>query len=56
MFNSGFCWIGPIALASLSAVGYDRQAGQDLRVPQPLLPAEYDPDALVKIIEKLLAQ
>jgi peroxiredoxin len=34
MLKSGFLWIGPIALVSLSAVAYSRQAGQDLRVPQ----------------------
>jgi hypothetical protein len=37
MIKSGFVWIGPIALASLSAVVYGRQAGQDLRIPQPIL-------------------
>jgi hypothetical protein len=34
MLKSGFLWIGPIALMSLSALSYGRQAGQDLRVPQ----------------------
>ena len=56
MLKSGFLWIGPIALASLSAVAYGRQA--DVRVPQTYhyIAREYDPDALVKIIEMLLAQ